>query len=139
MRVPEIPSLIVDRLHSRRMCSVFISTFNISLLFFVLFFLFFPIRGLFLRSCGAACLPCNQPRTTTATTTDDNSFRISLPASPLLHLLPLFLLLVSFTTSAPCSSFPFSACCCMRKRKTRAREGDGERERERERERIQRV
>jgi hypothetical protein len=43
-----------------------------------------------LYSCSAACLPCNQPRTTT----DDNSFRISLPASPLLLLLPLLLFLL---------------------------------------------
>ncbi len=35
--VPEISSLIVVRLHSRRICGVFISIFNISLLFFVLF------------------------------------------------------------------------------------------------------
>lgn len=93
-----------DLLSNRRSSSF--SSYLLVLLIFLYFFCSFSpllclIRGPFRRSCGAACLPCNQPRTTT----DDNSFRISLPASPLLHLLPL-LILVSFTTSAPCSSFP---------------------------------
>jgi hypothetical protein len=43
MCVPEISSLIVVRLHSRRICGVFISIFNISLLFFCSLFLFFRI------------------------------------------------------------------------------------------------
>ncbi len=125
MCVPEISSLIVVRLHSRRICVVFISIFNISLLF-CSFFLFFRILALFLHSCCAACLPCNQPRTTT----DDNSFRISLPASPLLLLLLslLLFLLLLFHLELLLLLLRFLLCLLLPVKEKNARARERERE-----------
>jgi len=72
MCVPEISFFIVIRSCSRRVCGVFISIFNISPLFVLFPLLFRAVPRSYITR-----LHCNQPRRTT----DDNSFRISLPAS----------------------------------------------------------
>jgi hypothetical protein len=124
MCVPEISSLIVVCPHSRRICGVFISIFNISPVFLFLFFSSFA---------HSRCSPDLVPHAYAAIS---RGRRLTTIPSVFLFLRSLFFVFSCFFCFFCIFSFFFFACCCLQSACLSVKE---KREREREREHPTRV